>query len=160
MSAPGSALPGVVRPVAPVLTVVPRPATSYARARSALEQLPPAALASAGLVVVLSVAFVAGRLLAVNLSYDIYVDTTELARALGSVSFLSIVAIVAAMLLGHRGLALIPERRRLSRHIMTVVLGVAYLHMILWFTRVITASIAVTEIQSSALFMPNVFWWG
>lgn len=108
----------------------------------------------------LSVAFVAGRVLAVNLNYDIFVDTTELARMLGSISFLSIVAIVAAMLLGHRGLRSIPEGRHLSRHVMNVVLGVAYLHVILWFTRVISASIAVAEIQSSALFMPNVFWWG
>jgi hypothetical protein len=160
MSSPGSALPAVLRPVAPVLTVVPRPATFFARLRAALEELPPAALAAVGLVIVLSVAFVSGRVLAVNLNYDIFVDSTELARALGSVSFLSIVAIAAAVLLGHRSLGAIPGDRHLSRHIMTVVLGVAYLHVILWFTRVLSASVAAASVQSSSLFMPNVFWWG
>ncbi|HWM34997.1 MAG TPA: hypothetical protein VNR36_12245 [Pseudolysinimonas sp.] len=160
MSSPDSALPGVLRPVAPVLTVVPRPASGYARARAALHELPVAAVAAAGLAAVQSVAFVAGRVLAVNLNFDIFVDTGDLARGFGIVSFLSIVAIVAAMLLGHRGLAAIPSQRQLSRHIATIVLGVAYLHLILWFTRVISASVAAASLQSSALFMPSVFWWG
>ena len=44
--------------------------------------------------------------------------------------------------------------------VFAIVLGVTYLHLILWATRVIAASIASAEAQSAALLMPNIFWWG
>jgi hypothetical protein len=150
----------VLPSAAPVLTVVPRPVSTRANIKAELEQLPPTALAAAGLVMVQSVALIAGRVLAVNLNYDLYVDSTETARALGAVSFMSIVAIVAAMLLGHRGLRGIPASRPMSRHVTTIVLGVAYLHLVLWCTRVISASVAVASVSSCAQFLPNIFWWG
>jgi hypothetical protein len=37
---------------------------------------------------------------------------------------------------------------------------VAYLHLVLWVTRVIAAAMASAEAQSAAMLMPNVFWWG
>jgi len=157
MSSPGSVLPIPVR--APALTVVPRSESAWHRFIVVLEQLPPAALAAAGVVAVQTVAFVAGRVLAVNLMYDVYIDSTETARMLGAVSFLSIVAIVAAIALGRRGLTAIPVDDRVTRHLATVVLGAAYLHLILWVTRTVTASVAAAS-TSTAQFLPNVFWWG
>jgi hypothetical protein len=157
MSSPDSVQPVALRPV---LTVVPPPPSARVRVRAALEQLPPAALGAIGIVAVMSVAFVAGRVLAVNLRYDLYIDSTETARALGAVSFLSIVAIAAAIGFGHRGLRAIPASQSLSRHVATVALGVAYLHLLLWCTRAISASVASTSVQSASAFLPNVFWWG
>ncbi|MBX3194235.1 MAG: hypothetical protein KF727_03940 [Microbacteriaceae bacterium] len=159
MSSPGSALPVGLRPVAPALTVVPRPVSSWRRFVLAVEALPPAAVASAGIVAIVTVAFIAGRILAVNLTFLHFIDTTETARMMGSVSFLSIVAIAAAILTGHRGLRALRASERVGRYATTAVLGVAYLHLVLWTTRVLTASIA-TASTTSALFMPNLFWWG
>ena len=79
---------------------------------------------------------------------------------LGTVSFLSIVLIAGAIVLGHRGLRAVPESRRATRHITAIVLGVAYLHLILWVTRVAAAALAASSLGSSALFTANVFWWG
>jgi hypothetical protein len=157
MSSPDSVQPVALRPA---LTVVPPPPSARVRVRAALEQLPPAALGSIGLVVIMSVAFVAGRVLSVNLAYDTFVDSTETARTLGAVSFLSIVAIAAAIGFGHRGLRAIPASQTLSRHVATAVLGVAYLHLVLWFTRAVSASVAAASMDSASAFLPNVFWWG
>ena len=160
MSTPDSVHSTALLPVVPRLTVVPRPVSTRERVSAALESLPPVVVAAAGLMAIQTIAFFAGRLLAVNLSYDIFVDSTEIARALGAVSFLSVVAIAAAIALGHRGLRAIPDSQRLTRQATAVVLGVAYLHLILWITRVMAAAIAASSVQSSALLMPNVFWWG
>ncbi|MEZ5191016.1 MAG: hypothetical protein R2717_09455 [Schumannella sp.] len=159
MSSPGSAVPVGLHPVAPALSVVPRPVSSWRRFVLAVEALPPAAIASTGIVTIVTVAFVAGRMLAVNLTFLHYIDTTETARTMGAVSFMSIVAIAAAIITGHRGLRSLRDSERVARHATTVVLGVAYLHLVLWTTRVLTASIA-TASSSSAMFMPNLFWWG
>jgi hypothetical protein len=150
----------VLLPAVPRLTVVPRPVSSLDRARTVLSELPTAVVVAGGLMAIETVAFLAGRLLAVNLNYDMFVDSTSIARVLGVVSFLSILVIAAAIALGHRGLRLIPDSQRITRHVTAIVLGVAYLHLILWITRVIAAAIASSEAQSAALLMPNVFWWG
>jgi hypothetical protein len=144
---------------APRLTVVPRPASPTARARAVLAELPAPVVASAGLVVILTVAFLAGRMLAVSLSYDFFVDSSGTVRALGSVSFVSIVLVVGAIVLGHRGMRVIPDTQRLTRHVTAIVLGAAYLHLVLWVTRVMAAALASAEAQSAAMLMPNVFWW-
>jgi hypothetical protein len=107
-----------------------------------------------------TIAFFAGRVLAVSLTFDVFIDSTETARVLGSVSFLSIVLIAGAIVLGHRGLHAIPESQRATRHVTAIVLGVTYLHLILWATRVVAAAVASSSIGSSALFTANVFWWG
>ncbi|MGN6502719.1 MAG: hypothetical protein ACTHKX_07435 [Pseudolysinimonas sp.] len=160
MSTPDSVHAPVLLPVAPRLTVVPRPVSSWDRARQVLAQLPPAVVAATGLMAIQTVAFFAGRLLAVSLTYDFFVDSTGTARVLGAVSFLSIVVIASAIALGHRGMRVIPESQRITRHVTAIVLGVSYLHLILWVTRVVAASIASAEAQSAALLMPNIFWWG
>ncbi|MCU1418032.1 MAG: hypothetical protein JWP32_2206 [Schumannella sp.] len=147
-------------PALPRLTVVPRPVSTRARFDTAVRELPPAVVLAAGLMAIQTVAFVAGRVLAVNLSYDVYVDTTELARALGTVSFLSILSISAAIALGQAGLRRIDDNDRLSRQVASIVLAVAYLHLILWVTRVVAAAVAASSVETSTALMPNVFWWG
>lgn len=160
MSTPDSIPTSVLLPVVPRLTVVPRPLSSTQRLRAAVAELPPAVVAAAGLMAIQTVAFFAGRLLAVNLSYDLFIDSTETARVLGSISFLSIVVIAGAIALGHRGLRAIPDSHRFTRQLTAIVLGAAYLHLILWVTRVASAAIAAASVQSGAMLMPNVFWWG
>ena len=160
MSTPDSVHPSVVLPVLPRLTVVPSPLPATRRARALLATLPPAVVAAAGLMMIQTIAFFAGRLLAVSLNFDVFIDSTETARMLGSVSFLSIVTIAGAIVLGHRGLDAIPESRRATRHLTAIVLGIAYLHLILWVTRVVAAAVAASSMGSSALFTANVFWWG
>ncbi|CAN5461128.1 hypothetical protein BH09ACT4_BH09ACT4_04010 [soil metagenome] len=147
-------------PAVPHLTVVPRPVSTSTRLRAALAELPLPVVAAGGLIAIQSVAFFAGRLLAVSLNYDRFVDSTETARALGAVSFLSIVVIATAIALGHRGIRGIPDTDRLARHVTAIVLGAAYLHLILWVTRVVAAALAVASVDSTAMFMPNVFLWG
>ncbi len=46
------------------------------------------------------------------------------------------------------------------RQAAAIVTGAAYLHLILWVTRVIAAAFAVASGGSSGHFLPNVFWWG
>jgi hypothetical protein len=150
----------VLLPVIPRLTVVPRPASTRARFDAVARELPPAVVLAAGLMAIQTVAFVAGRVLAVNLTYDVYIDSTETARALGAISFLSVLAITAAIALGHRGLRGIPDSHGLTRQVTAIVLGAAYLHLILWVTRVLAAAVASAGAESSAMLMPNVFWWG
>lgn len=160
MSTPDSVHSPLLVPVVRRLTVVPRPVSPRERATRALQSLPATVVLAAGLMAIQTVAFLAGRLLAVNLTYDVFIDSTETARALGIISFLSIVVIATAIVLGHRGLRSLRDSERLARQVTAVVLGVAYLHLILWVTRVATAAIASATVQSSALLMPNVFWWG
>ena len=160
MSTPDSIHTSVLLPVLPRLSVVPRPVSTTERFRTVLSELPPAVVGAAGLMAIQTVGFLAGRLLAVNLTYDVFIDSTDTARVLGAVSFLSIIVIVGAIALGHRGLRAIPDTERLTRQVTAIVLGVAYLHLILWVTRMITAAVATASAQSSAMLMPNVFWWG
>jgi hypothetical protein len=147
-------------PVIPRLTVVPRPVSTRERAGQVLRELPVPVVVAAGLMAIQTVAFLAGRLLAVNLNYDVFIDSTETARALGIVSFMSIVVIAGAITMGHRGLRLLPQSQRVQRQLTAIVLGVAYLHLILWLTRVASAAVVASTVQSSALLMPSVFWWG
>jgi hypothetical protein len=160
VSTPDSVHQSVLLPVVPRLTVVPRPVPTSERVRAVVRDMPPAVVAAAGLMAIQTVAFLAGRLLAVNLTYDMFIDSTETARVLGALSFLSIIVIVGAIAFGHRGLHAIPDTERLTRQVTAIVLGVGYLHLILWITRVITAAIATASVQSSAMLMPNIFWWG
>ena len=141
-------------------TLSARPLPERARFMVAVHSMPMSAVAAAGIVAVVTVAFVSGRVLAVNLRFDIFVDSTEIARALGAVSFLSIAAIVAAILLGRRALDSLRDSERLARHVTTLVVGVAYLHLVLWGTRTIAASVAAASAASPAEFLPALFWWG
>jgi hypothetical protein len=150
----------VLLPAPPRLTVVPRPQSSWERMRRVLAGLPPAVVAATGLMAIQTAGFFAGRLLAVSLSYDFYVDSSDTVRVFGTLSFLSIVVIAGAIALGHRGMRAIPESERITRHVTAIALGVAYLHLVLWVTRVIAAAMASAEAQSAAMLMPNVFWWG
>ena len=128
--------------------------------RATIAALPPAVLTATGLVAILTVAALSSKLLAVSLRYDVYTDTSGIARALGSISFLSIIAIALAIALARRGMQAIEAAERTTRQVTAVVLGVAYLHLILWIARVAAAALATSEAQSAALLMPNVFWWG
>lgn len=160
MSAPDSVHPSVLRPFGTTLSLVPRPLSTRQRVSVALQSMPASALAAAGIAAILTAGFISGRVLAVNLNFDVFVDSTDLARTLGAVSFLSIAAIVAAVGLGHRALATIRPSEVLTRHITTIVLGVAYLHLVLWVTRTISASVAAASTFSGSDFLPSVFWWG
>ena len=46
------------------------------------------------------------------------------------------------------------------RQAAAIAAGAAYLHLILWGTRVIAAAFAASSAGSGAQFLPNVFWWG
>lgn len=160
MSTPDSVHISVALPVLPRLTVVPQPASSMARLRDAIESIRPSVLIAAGLTAILSVGTFSGKLLAVNLSTLLLTDHTETARLLGSISFMSIVAIVASIGLSRRAMRAIPSTDRLSRQVAMVVFALAYLHLMLWFGRVAAAVISSAAAGSLVGFTQNIFWWG
>ena len=98
--------------------------------------------------------------MAVELSSLMFIDTSGSARFLGTVSFLSIGLIAAAIALLRRGLHATPAADRIGRTVATVALAGAYLHLVLWFSRAVAALMASGADGSLAAFMPNVFWWG
>jgi H+/Cl- antiporter ClcA len=158
MSTPDSVHPAVLLPVLPRLSLAPsRPRAGISQA---IASLPPALVATAGLVLIQTVAFFGSRLLAVSLRYDFYVDSTPTATALGALSFLSIVLVSTAIVLGHAALRASLGSSVWLRQAAAIVTGLAYLHLILWATRVIAAAFAIASGGSSGLFLPNVFWWG
>ena len=159
MSAPDS-IPSVVLPSVPRLTVVPRPVSQRDAFRAAVARLAPSVVAAAGAVLILTVATFSSKLVAVELSSLMFVDTSGSARFLGTVSFLSIVLIAAAIALLRRGLRATPAADRIGRTVATVALAGAYLHLVLWFSRAVAALMASGADGSLAAFMPNVFWWG
>jgi hypothetical protein len=111
-----------------------------------------------GLVIMVTAGMFSGKLVAVTLSSLMFVDTTSSARLLGSVSFLAIVPIAATIALLHRSLRTLPAAQRLTKQVAIFVLGLGYLHLVLWLSRVAAAAMASTGSPSS--FMPNMFWWG
>ncbi len=154
MSTPDSVHPAVLLPVIPRLSLVPAPVAGR------LASLPPALVATAGLVAIQTVAFFGSRILAVSLSYDFYVDSRPTATALGAVSFMSIVLIASAIVLGHAGLRATAGSSVWMRQVAAIAAGAAYLHLILWITRVIAGAFAASSAGSGAQFLPSVFWWG
>jgi hypothetical protein len=142
------------------LTVVPRQVSSREAMRTTLEQLSPAVLLGAGIVVMLTVGTFSAKLLAVNLSTLMFTDTTGSARLIGSVSFMSIVLIAAAIALLSRALRSLPATERISRQVAIVALALGYLHLVLWLSRLIAAAMTSASTGSLAAFMPSVFWWG
>ena len=159
MSTPDSVHPAVLLPVIPRLTLAPSRTSRTALSQS-IASLPPALVAAGGLVLIQTVAFFGSRLLAVSLTYDFYVDSTPTATALGALSFLSIVLVSSAIVLGHAALRGSRGSSVWGRQAAAIVTGAAYLHLILWATRVIAAAFAIASGGSSGLFLPNVFWWG
>ena len=159
MSTPDSVHPAVLLPVIPRLTLAPsRPRAPRSRSRSRAfrrRSSPPP-----GSSLIQTVAFFGSRMLAVSLSYDFFVDSTPTATALGALSFLSIVLVSSAIVLGHAALRASRGSSVWMRQAAAIVTGLAYLHLILWATRVIAAAFAVASGGSSGLFLPNVFWWG
>jgi hypothetical protein len=159
VSAPDS-VPAVALPSVPRLTVVPRPVSQRDAFRAALAGLAPSVVAGAGAVIILTVATFSSKLVAVNLSSLMFIDTSGSARFLGTISFLSIVLIAAAIALLQRGLRATPVADRLGRTVAIVALAGAYLHLVLWISRALAGLLASAANGSLATFMPNVFWWG
>ena len=160
MSTPDSVLSSVLLPTAPRLTVVPAPVSRSAGLSRLLAALPPALVVTAGLVAIQTVALFASRILAVELSYDYFIDSTVTATTFGALSFLSIVLVSSAIVLGHAALRATRESSIWLRQAAAIAAGAAYLHLILWGTRVVAASFAAWSGGSGALFLQNVFWWG
>ena len=160
MSTPDSVHPSVLLPVLPRLTIVPARVPRTRGLSQAIAGLPPALVATAGLVVIQTVAFFGSRILAVSLSYDFFIDSTPTATALGALSFLSIVVVSSAIVLSHAALRATGESSIRVRQGAAILAGAAYLHLILWATRVIAAAFAAASAGGSGLFLPNVFWWG
>jgi hypothetical protein len=152
MSTPDSVHSAVLLPTIPRLSVTP--------SRLSLANLSPAFVAAGGLVAIQTVAFFGSRMLAVSLTYDLFIDSTPRATTLGALSFLSIILIATAIVLGHAALRAVQGSSIVMRQAAAIVAGAAYLHLILWGTRVIAAAFAASSGGSSALFLPNVFWWG
>jgi hypothetical protein len=154
MSTPDSVHPAVLLPAIPRLTV------SSSRLSRAIASAPPALVAAAGLVLIQTVAFFGSRVLAVSLTYDFFIDSTPTAMALGSLSFLSIVLISSAILLGHAALRGTRGAAVGLRQVAAIATAAAYLHLILWATRVVAASFATASGGAASMFLPNMFWWG
>jgi hypothetical protein len=154
MSTPDSVHPAVLFPVIPRLSVRPT------RLSRTLASMPPTLVATTGLVVIATVSFFASRILAVELTYDFFIDSTPTATALGALSFLSIVLISTAIVLGHAALRATRDSNVWMRQVAAIAAGAAYLHLILWGTRVVAAAFAASSAGSGAHFLPNVFWWG
>jgi hypothetical protein len=147
MSTPDSAHRFMLLPAVPRLSLV----------QDAVATLPVTVVAAAGLVAIQTAAFFAGRVLAVSMSYDFYIDSTETARALGAVSFMSIVAIAATIALGYRALR---RTSGLARQVAGIALGAGAVHLVLWLARVVGAALAASTSGSSSAFLPSIFWWG
>ena len=145
MSTPDSVLSSVLLPTAPRLTVVPAPVPRSVGLSRSLAALPPVLVATAGLVVIQTVALFASRILAVELSYDYFIDSTVTATALGAVSFLSIVLVSSAIVLGHAALRATRESSVWMRQAAAIAAGAAYLHLILWGMRVIAGAFAASS---------------
>jgi hypothetical protein len=146
--------PAVLLPVIPRLTVRP------SRLSRALASASPALVATAGLVLIQTVALISSRILAVELTYDYFIDSTTTATVFGALSFLSIVLVSSAIVLGHAGLRASRESSVWMRQAAAIAAGAAYLHLILWGTRVIAAAFAASNAGSGAAFLPSIFWWG
>ncbi len=142
-----------------LLPRIPRSVAPRSRVLASLEVLPPVLVASAGLVIVQTVAFISTRLLAVSYNATLYTDTRSTEIAFGAISFMSIVVVAAALALGHRALGASESESVIVRQAAAIALGAAYLHLILWFTRVVAASFAVASGGSSGLFLLHMFWW-
>ena len=160
MSTPDSVPSAVLLPVIPRLSLVPTRTSRFTAMSRSLETLPPALVAAAGLVAIQTVAFFGSRVLAVSLTYDFYIDSTPTATVLGAMSFLSIVLVASAIVLAHTALRAAQSSSVVTRQVAAIVAGAAYLHLILWGTRAVAAAFAASSAGSSALFLPNVFWWG
>lgn len=160
MSTPDSVHSPVVLPVIPRLTVVPRPLSSTERLRDTVQSLPPSLVVAAGLTAILTVGAFSGKMLAVNLSTLMFIDTRPSAELLGSISFLSVIVIALLIGLTQRVFRQAPAAQRLTRQVAAVVLALGYLHLLLWFTRAAAAAVAAAASGSLVAFMPSVFWWG
>jgi hypothetical protein len=154
MSTPDSAHPVLLLPR--ISRVAPRSSGALA----SLEAFPPVLVAAAGLVILQTVAFVSTRLLAVSYSSTLYTDTSSTEIVLGAISFMSIVVVAGALVLGHRALRTTEAAPAAVRQMAAIVLGAAYLHLIIWGTRVIAAAFAASSAGASGAFLRNVFWWG
>ncbi len=135
MSTPDSVHPAVLLPAIPRLSVTPT------RLSRTLASLPPVLVATTGLLVIQTVAFFSSRILAVSLSFNFFIDSTPTATALGALSFLSIVVVSAAILLGHAALRATRDSSIWMRQAAAIVAAAAYLHLILWGTRVVAAAV-------------------
>jgi hypothetical protein len=147
MSTPDSAHSVALLPAVPRLSQV----------RDAVAGLPVTVVAAAGLIAMQTAAFFSGRVLSVSMNYNFYIDSTETARVLGAVSFMSIVVIAAAIALGHRALR---GTSGLARQVAGIAFGAGSVHLVLWLARVVGAAIAATSAGSSSAFLPSIFWWG
>jgi hypothetical protein len=159
MSTPDS-VPSVVLPVVPRLTVVPRPVSGREIFRAEFAKLPAPVVGGAGAVLILTVWAFSSKLVAVDLSSLIFTDTTESARLLGSASFLTIVLIAGAIAGLHRALRATRATERAARQVALIALAGAYLHLVLWLSRVVAGAMTAVASGSLAAFMPSVFWWG
>jgi hypothetical protein len=151
--------PDSVHPVL-LLPRIPRSVAHRTGALASLEALPPVLVASAGLVILQTVSFISTRMLAVSYSSTLYTDTRSTEIVLGAISFMSIVLVAGALVLGHRALEATEDSSVVSRQVAAIVLGAAYLHLIIWGTRIVAAAFAASSSGASGAFLPNVFWWG
>ena len=103
MSTPDSVHPAVLLPVIPRLTIAPARTSHFALSQS-IASLPPALVATAGLVLIQTVAFFGSRILAVSLSYRLLRRFDPDGDGLGALSFLSIILVSSAIVLGHASL--------------------------------------------------------
>ena len=145
--------------------VLPFPRISRAAPRSpgalaSLEALPPVLVAAAGLVILQTVAFVSTRLLAVSYNSTLFTDTRSTEIVLGAISFMSILVVAGALVLGHRALRASGGDSAVVHQVAAIVLGAAYLHLILWTTRIVAAAFAASNAGANSAFLSNVFWWG
>jgi hypothetical protein len=151
--------PDSVHPILP-FPLIARAAPRAPGALASLEALPPVLVAAAGLVILQTVAFVSTRLLAVSYASTLFTDTSSTEIMLGAVSFMSIVVVAGALVLGHRALRASAGGSAIVSQVAAIVLGAAYLHLILWTTRIVAAAFAAKNAGASAAFLSNVFWWG
>jgi hypothetical protein len=146
--------------VVPRLTIVPRPLTPRETFRAEFAKLPLPVVAGAGAVLILTVWTFSSKLLAVNLSSLMFIDTSATARMLGSISFLSIVVIAGTIAGLHRALRTSAGGERVARQVTVVALAGAYLHLVLWFSSFVAAAMTSAITGSLASIMPSMFWWG
>jgi hypothetical protein len=73
---------------------------------------------------------------------------------------MTIVLIAGAIAGLHRVLRATPAVSTIERQVAIVALAAAYLHLILWFSRLVAAAMTSAATGSLAGVMPNKFWWG
>ena len=117
------------------------------------------AVTAFGLVCVVAISVLTGRLIAATTSFDYEGQTLELVQVLGFVGLFTIVPVAVAIVLAHLAVGDLRRRDRRGILLAGMALGAGYLLAFWYLNRLIAATIATAGYGDFAEFLPNVFYW-